>query len=78
MAAGTVHPTSNTEGRALKELRANNEIYTSDFWGKEYRFNTAEKFNQLLLRMINPLELIKEGSAVDLNFDHPFIPAHYV
>ena len=76
MAPGTVHPSSDTVGRGLKELRTDNEIYTSEISGKEYKFNTAEKLNQLLLRMINHLGLIKEGSAVDLDFDHQFIPAH--
>ena len=76
MAPGTVHPSSDTVGRGLKELRTDNEIYTSEISGKEYKFNTAEKLNQLLLRMINHLGLIKEGAAVDLDFDHQFIPAH--
>ena len=76
MVIGTAHPSSDTVERGLKELRANNEIYISEIPDKEYKFNTAEKLNQLLLRMINHLGLIKEGSAVDLNFDDQLIPAH--
>lgn len=41
-----------------------------------YRFNTAEKLNVLLLRMIRRMGLIKIGSHVDMDFDHQFIPAH--
>ena len=76
MAPCTVHPSSDTVGRGLKELRTDNEIYTSKISGKEYKFNTAERLNQLLLKMINHLGLIKEGASVDLDFDHQFIPAH--
>src|SRR5574344_377007 len=60
----------------LKKLRTDDEIYTSKISGKEYKFNTAERLNQLLLKMINHLGLIKEGASVDLDFDHQFIPAH--
>jgi hypothetical protein len=76
MAPGTVHPSSDTVGRGLKELKTDNEIYTCESSCKEYRFNTAERLNQLLLKMIGHLGLIKEGTAVDMDFDHQFIPAH--
>src|SRR5574344_1307066 len=35
----------------LKKLRTDDEIYTSKISGKEYKFNTAERLNQLLLTM---------------------------
>ena len=43
---------------------------------RSYSFNTAEKLNTLLLRMIRRMGLIKVGSHVDLDFDHQFIPAY--
>ena len=63
-------------GRGQKELAEENIIYKSETSGKSYSFNTAEKLNILLLRMIRRMGLIKMGSHVDLDFDHQFIPAH--
>ena len=65
-------------GRRLNELTEENVVYTSETSGKSYRFNTAEKLNTLLLRMIRKMGLIKVGSHVDFDFDfdHQFIPAH--
>ncbi len=76
MAPNTIHPSSDTVGRGLKELKTANELLTCEGSGKGYKFNTAESLNQLLLKMIKHLGLIKEGSTVDLDFDHQFIPAH--
>jgi hypothetical protein len=76
MAPNTVHPSSDTVGRGLKELKTNNELLSGEGWGKGYKFNTAGTLNQLLLKMIKHLGLIKEGTAVDPDFDHQFIPAH--
>lgn len=76
MAPYTVHPSLDTVERGLKEFKRDNEIYSSESLGKEYKFNTVEKLNQLLLKMINHLGLIKEGAAVDMDFDHQFIPTH--
>ncbi|MFC2666382.1 MAG: IS1380 family transposase, partial [Prevotella histicola] len=69
-------PSADTVGRGLKELAEENIIYKSETSGKSYSFNTAEKLNTLLLRMIRRMGLIKVGSHVDLDFDHQFIPAH--
>ena len=63
-------------GRGLKELAEENVVYTSETSGRSYRFNTAEKLNTLLLRMIRKMGLRKVGSHVDFDFDHQFIPAH--
>ena len=63
----------DTVGRGLKELTEKNIVYKSETSGRSYSFNTAEKLNTLLLRMMG---LIKAGSHVDLDFDHQFIPAH--
>ena len=50
-------------GRGLKELAEENIVYKSETSGRSYRFNTAEKLNTLLLRMIRRMGLIK-GSSV--------------
>ena len=63
-------------GRGLKELAEKNIVYKSETSDKSYSFNTAEKLNTLLLRMIRRMGLIKVGSHVDLDFDHQFVPAH--
>ena len=75
----TLLPGADTVGRGLKELAEKNIVYKSETSDKSYSFNTAEKLNTLLLRMIRMIRrmgLIKAGSHVDLDFDHQFIPAH--
>ena len=72
----TLLPGADTVGRGLKELAEENTVYKSETSGKSYSFNTAEKLNTLLLRMIRRMGLIKVGSHVDLDFDHQFVPAH--
>ncbi|QUB81966.1 transposase [Prevotella jejuni] len=72
----TLLPGADTVGRGLKELAEENIVYNSETSGKSYSFNTAEKLNTLLLRMIRRMGLIKVGSHVDLDFDHQFVPAH--
>ena len=60
---GTLLPGADTVGRGLKELAEENIVYRSETSGKSYSFNTAEKLNTLLLRMIRRMEFIK-GSSV--------------
>ena len=72
----TLLPGADTVGRGLKELTEKNIVYKSEISDKSYSFNTAEKLNTLLLRMIRRMGLIKAGCHVDLDFDHRFIPAH--
>ena len=69
-------PGADTVGRGLKELAEKNIVYKSETSDKSYSFNTAQKLNTLLLRMIRRMGLIKVGSHVDLDFDHQFVPAH--
>ena len=69
-------PGADTVGRGLKELAEENVVYKSETSGRSYSFNTAEKLNILLLRMIRRMGLIKVGNHVDLDFDHQFIPSH--
>ena len=72
----TLLPGADTVGRGLKELAKKNIVYKSETSDKSYSFNTAEKLNTLLLRMIRRMGLIKVGSHVYLDFDHQFVPAH--
>ena len=72
---GTLLPSTDTVGRGLKEFAEENIVYKSETSGRSYSFNTAEKLNTLLLRMIRRMGLIKVGSHVDLDFDHQFVPA---
>ena len=74
--ADTQLPGADTVGRGLKELAEKNIVYKSETSVKSYRFNTAEKLKNLLLRMIRRMGLIKVGSHVDLDFDHQFISVH--
>ena len=69
-------PGADTVGRGLKELKEANVVYTCDKFKHAYKYNKAEKLNQLLLTMVKHLGLTHEGSSVDLDFDHQFIPAH--
>ena len=71
----TLLPSADTVGRGLKELAEENFVYKSETSGRSYSFNTAEKLNVFLLRMIRKMGLIKVGSHVDLVFDHQFILA---
>ena len=60
----TLLPGADTVGRGLKELAEENIIYKSETSGKSYSFNTAEKLNTLLLRMIRRMGLIKGSSGI--------------
>ena len=57
-------PGADTVGRGLKELSEEDTVYKSESSGMSYRFNTAEKLNVLLLRMIRRMGLIKVGSEL--------------
>ena len=58
-----VLPGADTVGRGLKELAEKNVVYRSETSDRAYSFNTAEKLNTLLLRMIRKMGLIK-GSSI--------------
>ena len=64
----TLLPSADTVGRGLKELAEENIVYKSETSGRSYSFNTAEKLNIFLLRMIRKMGLIKVGSHIDLDF----------
>ena len=69
-------PSADTVGRALKNLAVEDTVYNCPESHKSYKFNTADKLNELMLRMIRHLGLIKPYTEVDLDFDHQFIAAH--
>ena len=56
---GTLLPGADTVGCGLKELAEENIVYKSETSGRSYSFNTAEKLNTLLLRMIQRNEAYK-------------------
>ncbi|MES5169704.1 IS1380 family transposase, partial [Prevotella melaninogenica] len=59
----TLLPNADTVGQQTgRRLAEENIIYKSEISGKSYGFNTAEKLNTLLLRMIRRMGLIKVGS----------------
>ena len=58
-----VLPGADTVGCGLKELAEKNIVYRSETSDRAYSFNTAEKLNTLLLRMIRRMGLIK-GSSI--------------
>ena len=73
---GTRIPNSDTVGRVLKSLAAENISYACENSGNSYNFNTAEKLSTLLINMIKVLGLLWAGEEVTLDFDHQLIPAH--
>ena len=58
----TLLPGADTVGRRLKGLAEKSIVYKSETSSKSYCFNTAEKLNTLLLRMILYLYLIRNIS----------------
>ena len=69
-------PSSDTIGRALKQLAVDDEVYTSEHSGKSYAFNTNPRLNSLLLESAVQMGLLKRGQMVDVDFDHVFTPCH--
>ncbi len=65
---------SDTIGRALRKLSCENVSYENPN-KVSYSFNTADRLNSLLLRLLNVTGQINPGDCIDLDFDHQFIPA---
>ena len=59
--------------RAIKKLIVDNTTYTSLAYGKSYDFNTADKMNELLIKLLLPTGGLCSGQEYDLDFDHQFI-----
>jgi hypothetical protein len=69
LAPGSHVPSSDTIGRAIKELATDNINYTAKSSGKSYAFNTNPKLNSLLLESAIRVGLLKRGQMVDVDFD---------
>jgi len=65
-------PSSDTIGRAIKELAVENVPYKSD--NQTYNFNINSQLNKLLIKINKRLGLLSANSAVDVDFDHQLIP----
>ena len=59
--------------RAIKKLIVDNTTYTSLAYGKSYDFNTADKMNELLIKLLLAAGGLCSVQEYDLNFDHQFI-----
>lgn len=65
---------SGTIERTLRGLSCDDISYESH--GRApYAFNTADRLNSLLLRLLNATGQLSPGDSVDLDFDHQFIHA---
>ena len=58
--------------RALAELSVEDTVYTAES-GKEYRFNTAERLNVLLVYAAVMSGMLHPGDEYDFDFDHEFL-----
>ena len=58
--------------RAMTELSVDDVTYTSEA-GKQYRFNTAERLNGLLVYAAVKSGMLRPGEQYDFDFDHEFL-----
>ena len=68
-------PSADTVLRGLEELATENISYTAEKTGNVYDFNTAEKLNQLLIKLLLATGQLTESGAYDVDFDHQFLEA---
>ncbi|MBQ9569500.1 MAG: hypothetical protein IJR24_05400, partial [Alloprevotella sp.] len=68
-------PSADTVLRGVEELTTENISYTAEKTGNVYDFNTAEKLNQLLIKLLLATGQLTEGGAYDVDFDHQFLEA---
>ena len=66
-------PSADTVLRGIEELATENISYTAEKTGNVYDFNTAEKLNQLLIKLLLATGQLTEGGAYDVDFDHQFL-----
>ncbi len=66
-------PSADTVLRDIEELATENISYTAEKTGNVYDFNTAEKLNQLLIKLLLATGLLAEGGEYDLDFDHEYL-----
>ena len=68
-------PSADTVLRGIEELATENISYTAEKTGNAYDFNTAEKLNQLLIKLLLATGQLTEGGEYDVDFDHQFLEA---
>ena len=68
-------PSADTVLRGIEELATENISYTAEKTGNVYDFNTAEKLNQLLIKLLLATGQLTEGGEYDVDFDHQFLQA---
>ena len=59
-------PSADTVLRGIEELATENISYTAEKTGNVYDFNTAEKLNQLLIKLLLATGQLTEGSEYDV------------
>ena len=65
----TCVPSADTVLRDFEELATENISYTAEKTGSVYDFNTAEKLNQLLVKLLLATGQLTEGGEYDVVFD---------
>ena len=68
-------PSADTVLRGIEELATENISYTAEKTGNVYDFNTAEKLNQLLIKLLLATGQLTEGGEYDSDFAHQFLEA---
>lgn len=68
-------PSADTVLRGIEELATDNKSYKAEKTGNIYEFNTAERLNQLLIKLLLTTGQLTEGGEYDVDFDHQFIEA---
>ena len=68
-------PSADTVLRGIEELATDNKSYKAEKTGNIYEFNTAERLNQLLIKLLLATGQLTEGGEYDVDFDHQFIEA---
>ena len=68
-------PSADTVLCGIEELATENISYTAEKTGNVYDFNTAEKLNQLLIKLLLATGQLAEGGEYDVDFDHQFLEA---
>ena len=59
-------PSADTVLRGIEELATENISYTAEKTGNVYDFNTAEKLNQLLIKLLLATGQLTEGGEYDV------------
>ena len=68
-------PSADTVLRGIEELATENISYTAEKTANVYDFNTAEKLNHLLIKLLLATGQLTEGGEYDVDFDHQFLEA---